>query len=113
MHLDRSSATLPSLPVMEGSVDMNMGKAKVIYKEESVLFARYFHPKSEDFLEYKAKIAITGSGKTPIQMDLKFDGILPSVAPMPPREYSIKAKSILDLSVKVKRWLKKYGYELI
>jgi len=31
---------------------------------------------------------------------------------MPPEEYSIKATSVLDLSVKLAKWFKKYGYEL-
>jgi len=45
-------------------------------------------------------------------MILKFDGIPPFVAPMPPEEYTIKAPAILDLYSKVVRWFKKYGYEL-
>ena len=92
---------------------MNMKKAKIVYEEEFVLIAKYYHPKSDDYLEYRTKIVIKGSGKTPIQMNLTFDGILPFAASMPPKEHTIKAKSILDLSVKIKRWLKKYGYELI
>lgn len=95
------------------SVDMNMTKTKTIYEEESVLVAKYRHPKSEDYLDYKAKIVIKDSGKTPIQMNLTFDGILPFAAPMPPKEHTIKAKSILELGLKFKRWLKKYGYELV
>jgi hypothetical protein len=92
---------------------MNMTKSKIVYEEESVLIAKYYHPKSDDYLDYKTKIVIKDSGKTPIQMNLTFDGILPFAAPMPPKEHTIRAKSILDLSVKIKRWLKKYGYELI
>ncbi len=87
-----------------------MPKTKVLYKEESILIAKYYHPQSDDYLDYKAKIQIKDSGKTPVHLNLKFDGILPSFAPMPPKEHTIKAKSILDLSVKIKRWLKKYGY---
>jgi hypothetical protein len=55
-----------------------MTKIKVIYEEESVLFAKYYHPKSDDYLEYITKILIKDSGKTPVQMNLKFDGILPA-----------------------------------
>ncbi len=92
---------------------MNMKKAKIVYEEESVLIAKYYHPKSDDYLDYRTKIVIKDSGKTPIQMNLTFDGILPFAAPMPPKEHAIKAKSILELNLKIKRWLKKYGYELI
>jgi hypothetical protein len=91
---------------------MIMTKAKIIYEEQSHLSARYCHPKSADYLDYKTKIVIKNSGKTPVQMSLAFDGILPFAAPMPPKKHTIRAKSILDLSVKIKRWLKKYGYEL-
>lgn len=87
-----------------------MAKTKIIYVEESVLFAKYYHPQSDDYLEYRTKILIKDSGKTPVHLNLKFDGILPSYAPMPPSEHTIRAKSILDLSVKILRWLKKYGY---
>jgi hypothetical protein len=90
-----------------------MAKTKVIYQEESVLIAKYYHPKSDDCLEYIAKILIKDSGQTPVQMNLRFDGIPPFAAPMPPREHTMKAKSVIDLSVKIKRWLKKYGYELV
>ena len=90
-----------------------MAKTKVIYEGKSVLFAKYYHPQSDDYLEYKIKILIKDSGKTPVHMDLIFDGILPSFSPMPPKEHAIKAKSIIDLSVKIKRWLRKYGYEQI
>ena len=41
---------------------------------------------------------------------LKFDGIPPFAAPMPPEEHTIKAPAILDLYSKVQRWFKKYGY---
>ena len=95
------------------SVDMIMTKAKTVYEEESVLNAKYYHPKSLDYLNYRTKIVIKDSGKTPIRIDLIFDGILPFAAPMPPKEHTIRAKSILDLNLKIKRWLKKYGYEPI
>lgn len=83
-----------------------MTKAKIVYEEESVLIAKYCHPKSGDYLDYKTKIVIKDSGKTPVQMNLTFDGILPFAAPMPPNKHTIRAKSILDLNVKIKRWLK-------
>ena len=64
------------------------------------------------YLEYKAKIIIKGTGKTPIEMTLIFDGIPPFAAPMPPEEHTINAPAILDLYSKVQRWFKKYGYVL-
>jgi hypothetical protein len=90
-----------------------MGKPTVIYEENSILNAKFYHPKSDDFLVYKAKISIKESGKTPVQMDLEFAGIPPFAAPMPPKEHVIKAESVIDLAVKIRKWLKKYGYELL
>jgi hypothetical protein len=45
-------------------------------------------------------------------MILKFDGIPPFAAPMPPEEHTINAPAILDLYSKVQRWFMKYGYVL-
>ena len=45
-------------------------------------------------------------------MKIIFDGIEPSFAPMPPNEHTFKAENIIDLFVKIKKWFKKYGYEL-
>ena len=90
-----------------------MAKAKILYEENSLLIAKYYHPKSDDYLDYKTKIIIKDSGKTPIQMKFKFDGIPPGFAPMPPEEHTIKASNIIELNLKIKRWLKKYGYELV
>lgn len=87
-----------------------MKKAKVIYEEKCILIAKYYHPKSNDYLEYDTKIKIKDSGKNPIEMDLKFDGIPPYVGVMPPEEHTIRAPSILELHLKIVRWLKKYGY---
>jgi hypothetical protein len=89
-----------------------MKKAKIIYEEKSILTAKYYHPKSDDYLEYNATIKIKDSGKNPIEMGLEFDGILPYVGIMPPKEHTIRAPSILELHQKIVRWLKKYGYIL-
>lgn len=89
-----------------------MKKTSVIYEEKQILTAKYYHPKSDDFLEYKSTIRIKESGKTPIEMNLEFDGIYPFAAPMPNEKHTIKASSILDLYSKVTRWFKKYGYVL-
>ncbi len=90
----------------------NMTKTTVIYEEERILTAKYYHPKSDDYLDYIAKIRIKDTGKNPVEMILKFDGRQPFTAPMPPEEHTIKAPAILDLYTKVARWFKKYGYEL-
>ena len=89
-----------------------MKNNNIVYEEDSVLIAKYYHSKSNDYLDYKSKIIIKDSGKTPIEMTMKFDGIYPFAAPMPPEEYKIKAASILELHVKIARWFKKYGYEI-
>jgi hypothetical protein len=87
-------------------------KAILKYEEKEILNARYYRKKSNDYLRYKAIVLIKESGKKPVEIHLKFDGIYPFVAPMPPEEYTIKAASICDLSVKLTKWFKKYGYEL-
>jgi len=89
-----------------------MKKAKVIYEEKSILTAKYYHPKSDDYLEYISNIKIKDSGKNPIEMVVKFDGMLPFVGIMPPKEHTFNAPSILELHRKIVRWLKKYGYIL-
>jgi hypothetical protein len=89
-----------------------MAKSNIIYRDRPEIYAKYYHPQSDDFLEYKSTVQIRDSGKQPITMKLKFNGIHPSFAPMPPEEHTIKAKDIIDLYLKLKRWLDKYGYEL-
>ena len=86
--------------------------SKIIYKDAPDILARYYLPKSGEFLEYKSKIIIKDSGKMPITLELKFDGTYPSFAPMPPEEHLIRAKDIIDLFLKLKRWFGKYGYEI-
>ena len=89
-----------------------MKKASIIYEETRILTAKYFHPKSADYLDYISKIRIKDSGKNPVEMNLRFDGIPPFTAPMPPDEHTINAPAILDLCVKVTKWFRKYGYEM-
>ena len=88
-------------------------KTKIKYEENSILVAKVNHPQSDDYLDYKAYIIIKDSGKTPVQMKLTFNGIIPFNPIMPPKEYIIRAKSILDLCLKTQRWLNKYGYKLV
>ena len=89
-----------------------MAKSKVLYQEKVDIYAKYYHPGSDDFLEYKATIQIKDIGKQPIIMKMKFDGWTPSFAPMPPEEHVFRAKDIIDLYLKINRWFGKYGYEL-
>lgn len=89
-----------------------MKKAKLLYEEKSILMAKYYHPKSDDYLEYISIIKIKDSGKNPIEMVVQFDGMLPFVGIMPPKEHTFRAPSILELHRKIVRWLKKYGYIL-
>jgi len=84
----------------------------LIYEENMVLIAKYYHPKSDEYLHYNYIIQIHKSKKNPVQIILTFKGIQPYVAPMPPENYKIKASSILDLYLKLAKWLKKYGYIL-
>ena len=76
-----------------------MNRSKTIYKEHPTIIARYYKLRSE-FLEYKTRTRIKESGKLPIIMELKCDGIELSCAPMPPREHIIRAKNIMDLFLK-------------
>jgi len=90
-----------------------MKKASIIYEEKRILNAKYNHPKSDDYLTYLSTIRIKDSGKNPIEIEIKFDGIRPYMAPMPPEEHIIKAPAILDLYSKLAKWFKKHGYVLI
>ena len=89
-----------------------MVKSKIIYTDRVTVYAKFDHPKSDDFLEYKTTIQIKNSGKQPITMKLKFDSIYPCFAPMPPELHTIKAKDIIELYLKLERWLRKYGYKI-
>jgi len=89
-----------------------MAKSEIIYKENPDIYAKYYHPQSGDFLEYKSTIQIKSTGKQPITMKLKFDGMYPSFAPMPPETHTIKAENLIDLYLKLNRWFSKYGYEI-
>ncbi len=89
-----------------------MAKSNTIYKDDPAVYAKYYHPQSDDLLEYKSTIQIVDSGQQPITMKLKFVGIHPSFVPMPPEMHTIKARDIIDLYLKLKRWFGKYGFEL-
>jgi hypothetical protein len=90
-----------------------MKKTSFIYQEEKILTAKFYHPKSDDYLDYIAMIKIKDSGKNPVGMILKFDGIPPFAAPMPPEAQEFNAPSISELYSKVIKWFRKYGYEIL
>lgn len=87
-----------------------MKKQEIIFTEKDTLVVKYCHPKSDDYLSYKTTITIKESGKNPIEMDIKFYGSYPFIAPMPPEEFKFKAATIIDLHLKYMKWFKKYGY---
>ena len=80
-----------------------MAKSNVVYTDRPEIYAKYYHPQSDDFLEYKSTVQIRDSGKQPITMKLEFSGIHPSFPPIPPEEHTIKAKGIIDLYLKLLR----------
>jgi hypothetical protein len=90
-----------------------MKRSQIIYEEKSELIAKFSHPRAKEYLNYDARIRIKDSGKTPVEMILKFNGTLPFLAPMPPNEHSFKAASIVELYSKIGKWFRKHGYELI
>jgi len=50
-----------------------MPKSKTIYEEKPDIFAKYYHPQSDDFLEYKTTLQIEDYGKQPIIMQFTFE----------------------------------------
>ena len=62
--------------------------------------------------DHIAIIGFSRYGKQPITMTLKFVGMHPSFAPMPPEKHTIKAKDTIDLILKLTKWFGKYGYEI-
>jgi len=87
-----------------------MTKSNILYKEVSYIRAKFNHPKSDDYLDYKLSIQINGAGKQPVIMELEFDGIYPAYAPMPPEEHTIKAENLTELFLKLNKWFYKYQY---
>ena len=88
-----------------------MAKSKIIYEDRPIVYAKFDHPHSDDYIEYSSIIQIKDSGKQPISIQLKFTGIRP-FSPMPPDEHTIKAPNIIELYVKLERWLGKFGYKI-
>jgi len=89
-----------------------MAKTKIIYKCKDELVVKYMHPRGKEYLSYETVITVEENTKTPVTIKLKFNGILPCAAPMPPEEHEIKAASIIDLYLKLNKWFNKYGYAI-
>jgi len=47
-----------------------MAKSKIIYEDRPTVYAKFNHPQSQDYIEYKSIIQITNSGKQPITIQL-------------------------------------------
>lgn len=89
-----------------------MAKVKIIYKFEDELIVKYIHPRGKEYLSYDTVTTIRENVKTPITIQLEFNGIPPCAAPLPPEEHEIKAMSIIDLYVKLNKWFNNYGYAI-
>ncbi len=74
-----------------------MAKIKIIYKCKDELIVKYMHPRGKEHLSYETVITVKENVKAPVTIKLKFSGILPLAAPMPPEKHEIKAASIIDL----------------
>ena len=85
---------------------------KILYTEKIKIYAEYMHPQSDEFIEYKGTITIKDSGKEPVTLKMKLDDYYVSFCPMPPEVKTIKAKTLIHLYLKIRRYLKKYGYIL-
>ena len=86
-----------------------MTKSKIIYEDKPTVYAKFNHPQSDDYIEYKSILQIKDSGKQPITIQLEFTGI-PPFASMPPEKHVIKASNVIELYVKLGRWFGKFGY---
>ena len=87
----------------------NMTKLNLIYEDRPTIYAKFNHVQSQDYIAYKSIIQITDSVKQPITIQLEFTGIRP-YAPMPQDKHVIKASNLIELYVKLDRWLGKFGY---
>ena len=88
-----------------------MIKPTIIYEDKPTIYAKFNHPQSQDYIEYKSIIQIADSGKQPITIQLEFTGT-PSYAPMPPDKHVIKASNLIELYVKLERWFGKFGFTI-
>lgn len=84
--------------------------AETVYTESYEITTRYEHPQSDDYVYYKIEVRISDAIKMPFTMRLKQTEDMSSFSEPPPEKHTIKAKNIIELSEKLNRWLRKYGY---
>ncbi len=85
-------------------------KSKIIYKSKDEITVKYLHTPVPEYLSYNSTVTIRDRGKNPVLIQLKFNGILPEFAEMPPKEHEINASTVIELYRKLNRWFRKYGY---
>jgi len=94
--------------------------ATSLHREKYEIAVKYHHPKSQDYVFYNIQINITEVIKMPVTAKLK----MPVTAKLkmiendssfvepPPSNHTIKAPNIIELHLKLNRWLSKYGFIL-
>ena len=87
-----------------------MTKATTIFEVTGEIGLKFIH--APEYLSYCTRITIKSNGKNPITLELKFNGIPPYAAPMPPENHKITSENISALFCKINRWAKKYGYTI-
>ncbi len=86
-------------------------RSKIVFTSKDELILKYLHTPVPEYLHYSSTVTIKDRASNPITIKLKFDGILPEFAEMPPKEHTISAPSIIELYHKMNRWFRKYGYK--
>jgi len=89
---------------------MNKPNTKFILEEKSEIGLKYIN--APEYIAYETKLTIKRDGKKPVVLELKFVGVEPLAAPMPPKKHRINAEDITSLFCKVVKWVKKYNYKL-
>ena len=87
-----------------------MKNSEIIFEEKSEVGFKFIQ--SPEYISYATKLTVKSSGKKPVTLVMKFNGIYPFAAPMPPEKYKISAENVMSLSSKLFKWAKKYGYIL-
>ena len=89
-----------------------MSGYKIIFSEKGEIEAKYHHPDSMDFVEYKYTITVKDGGKTPVAIKFKGVDTKPSFAPEMPEVHIIRDVNIIALYVKIEKWFARFGYKL-
>ena len=86
--------------------------ATSLHREKYEIAVKYHHPKSQDYVFYNIQINITEVIKMPVTAKLKMIENDSSFVEPPPSNHTIKAPNIIELHLKLNRWLSKYGFIL-